>query len=85
MVTITFKQQCQTCTLHKVATNSCYLMPSMQGQITPTDFCSKHKSDLLTCEICGSGLLDPLIEIIEEKVHIYCDNCYKQRNFRTES
>lgn len=71
-----FQKKCQTCQLYVPQTHACQIMvPQMQGRIGPEDYCSKHKDHLLICEVCGAGLLAPIIEVVNDTVHVYCDNC----------
>jgi hypothetical protein len=71
-----FQKKCQTCQLYVPQARTCQIMiPQMQGKIGPEDYCSQHNDHLLTCEVCGAGLLEPLIELIDGTVHVYCGNC----------
>lgn len=71
-----FQKNCGSCRLYIPAQKTCQIaVPQMAGQYEPDDFCSKHKNVLCTCEVCGAGLLDPLIEYINGTVHIYCPQC----------
>lgn len=55
------------------------MIPQMQGKISLNDYCSQIQTEIKYCEICGGGLLVPIIEIIRDEVHIYCQNCLLQR------
>ena len=71
-----FQKRCQTCQLYIPQARTCQIMiPAMRGKIAPDDYCSKHNDHLLTCEICGAGLLEPFIEVVDETTHVYCGNC----------
>ena len=43
----------------------------------PEDSCTKYKfkNQVYNCEICGHAIIDPIIEIKEDKNHFYCDDC----------
>jgi hypothetical protein len=43
-----------------------------------TDFCSKHTTELMTCEVCGGGMprANAIIEVRNEKsIRILCERC----------
>ena len=69
-----FQKKCQTCHLYVPQNKACQIMiPQMQGKIEPDDYCSQHNDHILTCEICGGGLLEPFIYIDKDgKTHIAC-------------
>ena len=74
-----FQKKCQTCQLYAPQARTCQIMiPQMHGKIGPEDHCSHHNDHLQFCEVCGAGLLDPLIEVVNGTVHIYCGNCFMQ-------
>lgn len=76
---ITF-YKCGTCALYVPKTKTCQIMiPQKQGKISPTDYCSLHVDRINQCEICGAGLLIPIIETVGDETHIYCQNCLIQR------
>lgn len=56
-------------------------MPSLQGKIKPDDYCSQHKpkKDIIVCEYCGQGVLEPIVEYEGEQLHIMCPDCYRRR------
>ena len=71
-----FQKKCATCNIYVPQSRSCQIMiPAMQGKIGPDDHCSKHNDEMIFCEVCGAGLLEPFIEVIDGTVHIYCSNC----------
>ena len=77
-----FQKKCETCAIYLPQNLTCQIMtPAMQGKIKPTDYCSHHKdkSELLTCDVCGRGLLNPIIETKDDGVHVYCDICLAQQ------
>ena len=77
---ITF-YQCATCKLYIPAKKTCQIMiPQMQGQINENDYCSRYTDIIYQCETCGGGLLNGLIEVSDEKTHIYCENCLRLRS-----
>ena len=66
--------RCRNCALYLPQSNTCQIMiPALQQKIKPNDFCSHFKEQLYTCEICGAGLLDPIIEVKDGVVHIFCE------------
>lgn len=68
--------KCGTCALYVPQAKSCQIMiPQKQGKITPSDYCSQYVDKIDQCEICGAGLLVPIIELVNDEVHIYCQNC----------
>ena len=71
-----FNKNCGSCRLYIPAQKTCQIaVPQLAGKFEPDDFCSKHINYLPQCEICGAGLLEPLIEVKDGKAHIYCANC----------
>ena len=71
-----FQKKCQTCQFYIPQTSTCQIMiTQMQGKIKPEDYCSQHNDHILACEVCGGGILEPFIEVVDGKVHIYCGNC----------
>lgn len=71
-----FQKKCDTCNLYVRQSLTCQIMvPQMAGRVQPTDYCSKHNDHLPICERCGAGLLDPIIEVFDGKVHILCAQC----------
>ena len=71
-----FQKKCATCNIYAPQARTCQIMiPQMQGKISPEDYCSQHNDNMLFCEVCGAGLLEPLIEVINGTVHVYCGNC----------
>lgn len=75
---ITF-YKCATCKLYIPQQKTCQLMIApMQGQIEPTDYCTKYVDKIEYCELCGNGILAPLIEASANgEVHTYCASCLK--------
>ena len=72
--------RCSKCKLYRPNERTCQIMiPQMQGKISPNDYCSQIQTEIEYCEICGGGLLVPIIEIIGDEVYIYCQNCLLQR------
>ena len=53
-------------------------MPNLAGRINPDDFCSQHRNHLEVCELCGVGLLIPIIRVQDNVVHTYCENCIQR-------
>lgn len=75
-----FQKKCATCNIYVPQARTCQIMiPAMQGKIGPEDYCSQHNDHILFCEVCGAGLIEPLIEVKPDKtVHVYCGNCINQ-------
>ena len=50
----------------------------LKGQpVELTDYCSRHKQEVPTCERCGRMLTQPIIWNPEgDEVHIYCRSCF---------
>ena len=72
-----WQKTCKTCDLYIPQQKTCQIMGQMMmGKMEPTDHCSKHNDHIAVCEICGGGLLEPIIEMVGTEVHIYCANCY---------
>ena len=61
------------CKLYIPQQKICQLMKI--APIKPTDYCSHYKKELYTCENCGQSMLTPIIEVTEDRTHIYCPNC----------
>ena len=75
-----FQKKCNTCQLYIPQNRTCQIMiPAMAGKVDPTDHCSFHNDNLLICEICGGGLLEPIIEVVDDIPHVYCANCAMNR------
>lgn len=71
--------KCHSCKLYLPQQKTCQLMiPQMQGQIQPDDYCSQHKTNIEVCDKCGSGLLVPFIQQKGDTIHVYCGNCISQ-------
>lgn len=72
-----FQKKCATCQIYVPQARTCQIMiPAMQGKVSPEDYCSKHNDHMGFCEVCGAGLLEPLIEVKDDNsVHVYCGNC----------
>ena len=68
---------CNTCKIYIPQAKTCQLMPTLQGKIEPTDQCSQHKDELEQCEKCGRGILDVYIRVIDNVVHVYCQDCIR--------
>ena len=69
---------CGECALYDPTAHSCQIMISaMRGKMFPEDSCTKYKfkNQVYNCEICGHAIIDPIIEIKEDKNHFYCDDC----------
>lgn len=74
-----FNKNCGSCGLYIPQQKTCQIaVPQLAGKFESDDFCSKHISHLPQCEICGVGLLEPLIEINDGKAHIYCPQCIQK-------
>ena len=72
--------KCGTCALYVPQTKSCQIMiPQKQGKLSPADYCSQYVDKINQCEICGGGLLVPIIEVVGEDIHFYCQNCIIKR------
>lgn len=72
---------CDQCAIYIPEAKTCQFMPSLQGKINPNDYCSQHrpKGDIVTCEYCGQGVLEPIIEYEETQLHIMCPDCYLRK------
>ena len=68
--------KCRTCCLRDTTTSVCAISNTVVD--ADKDFCSKHKTELIYCEICGSGLLSPILVPEGEKYHMLCPNCSEQ-------
>lgn len=68
--------KCRTCCLRDATTSVCAISNTVVD--ADKDFCSKHKTELAYCEICGSGLLMPILVPEGEKYHMLCPNCNEQ-------
>lgn len=71
-------EKCNTCKLYIPQQKTCQIMPNLAGRINPDDFCSQHKNHLEVCELCGVGLLIPIIRVQDNVVHTYCENCIQR-------
>lgn len=69
------RKYCNTCKLYIPQQKTCQLMPNLAGIITEKDYCSQHKDYIEQCELCGVGLLKPIIRYQDNIVHTYCINC----------
>ena len=38
--------------------------------------------EISICENCGGGVLIPIVEVKDDTVHIYCQNCINARNLQ---
>lgn len=70
------RHYCNSCGL-RTPNNFCALT---NMSIDPNnDYCSKYKSTLFFCDVCGAGILDPIVEIKEDKtVRVFCAQCANQ-------
>lgn len=66
---------CNTCKIYIPQVKTCQLMPSLQGQIKPDDYCSQHKDEIEQCELCHKGILKPYLRVVDDIVHVYCEEC----------
>ena len=70
------KKYCNTCGLRDPMRHVCRLTGI---KISPDiDFCSRHilSNDLPTCEICGNGHPNPIIDITDGKTLVVCPQCF---------
>ena len=73
-----FQKKCSDCAIYIPQAQTCQIMgPLMQGKIKPTDYCSHHKDreQIYVCEGCGQAMIDPIISVTDDAVHIYCPDC----------
>lgn len=71
-----FLRKCETCKLYIPNEKTCQIMaPIMKNKILPQDFCSKYTNTIYQCEVCGVGILWPVILTIDGINHTYCENC----------
>jgi len=70
---------CKTCGLRDLSQPLCRLF---KHQINPEqDFCSRHTKSLMRCEICGTEILVPYIDISTEgEYHVLCNTCASERS-----
>ena len=72
------KKYCGTCRILDPMQHVCQLNGR---QVNPEeDFCSKHKSTLEYCELCGKPTIQPFFTQEAEKWHVFCDNCIHKVN-----
>lgn len=71
-------KHCYTCRIRNPRQNVCQL----SGQpINPdTDYCSKHKEYIDTCELCHRPMLDTHFVRDDENWHTFCGECIKHLN-----
>ena len=69
---------CDKCAIYIPNIKMCQYMPSLRGQIEPTDYCSQHKpkNDLIYCSLCGEPTLEPIVEYNGAELQVMCHNCY---------
>lgn len=46
-------------------------------QASNKDWCSKHNSNVYTCDSCGRLLTTPIIWENGDNINIFCKNCFK--------
>ena len=73
------RKYCRSCRLADPRRNVCSL--SGVEIDLDTDFCSKHKSDLANCDICGNPTLQPfLYKNSNNELIIVCADCISKTN-----
>lgn len=78
--------RCAKCKLYLAENKTCQIMiPAMRGKINPEDYCSKCVTEISVCEKCGGGVLVPIVEVKDDTVHIYCQNCINTRNLQEDA
>ena len=70
-------RKCGTCGLFNPQESTC---PVLKMQVDPDkDFCSKHQTNLHTCETCGRIILKPIfVPEGEDTYHKICGQCFGQ-------
>lgn len=68
--------KCSNCGFHSsYPKNYCMLK---HHDVDDNDYCSKHKSVVYQCDVCGRLLTNPIIYGEGDNIHIYCRQCFNK-------